>query len=197
MQGRRSRVLRVAVAGVVGAGVVGASVVGAGAVEAIGVDSAHAGSQATSASVTHVVATRTFGKPKGPVQFAGAIGDYGQGEYVNASGHADPEGNDYKIVMKHGDLTLNVTKLNARLQASQPVFFNSTTCSGALKVAAPAPILSGTGDYTSAHGTFQLSVYSEFVVPRFTSGAKKGRCNVNSKPAHAVSAISGQGQITG
>jgi hypothetical protein len=146
--------------------------------------------------VTHVVATRTFGKTTGPVQFAGAIGDYGQGEYVNASGHADPEGNDYKIAMKHGDLTLNLTTLNARLQASQPVFYNSATCSGAATATAPATILSGTGDYTSAHGTFQLSDYTEFIVPRFTSGVKKGQCDINSKPAHAVSSVSGKGRIT-
>jgi len=173
-----------------------AGALAATALAVCGSEAASAGSGTPAGKTVYVIATRTFGKTAGPVQLAGGIGDYGKGEYATSSGSPSSSGNYYLTVLKHGHVIINLTQLNKRLQAANPSEYNPQTCSGVIKVSATAAITGGTGAYKGADGTLVVSTVSEFVVPRFTSGAKAGQCNINTRPAHAFTLFSAKGKVT-
>jgi hypothetical protein len=171
-------------------------VVATTALAAGGTAVASARSSGTAGKAIYVIATRTFGQTTGPVQFAGAIGDYGQGEYSNASGTPSSSGNYYLTRLQHGHVIVNLTKLNRRLRSANPSEYNPQTCSGVIRISASAAITGGTGAYKGAHGTLAVSTVSEFVVPRFTKGAKADTCNINSLPTHAFTMFTAKGRAS-
>ena len=74
----------------------------------------------------------------GKVLLTGAIADYGTGQNVNAAGKADAKGNYKKLVLKHGTILVNGTKLNAATNNANPTVYNKSDCSVVIDASAPA-----------------------------------------------------------
>jgi hypothetical protein len=166
-----------------GAAVAGMLIVGGGAV-------AVAGSNTASTTV-YVLGSQTG--PRGPIEFAGAIGDYGPGKTVNAAGKTVSMGNLFRATMQKGNVTINLKALNQAFESSAPKAFNASTCSGEFVFTAPITLVSGTGSYKGVSGKLRINVISSFVLPRIKSGASKGQCNMNSEPAHDFTTFAGKG----
>jgi hypothetical protein len=75
---------------------------------------------------------------------------------------------------------------------------DAATCSGAVSVSAPAPIIGGTGLYAGIHGTVKITESSGFIGSTYKSGPQKGRCNMsNSAPTVAeMAAVYGNGTVS-
>lgn len=130
------------------------------------------------------------------VLFTGAIGDHGQALTINKNGTPDANGNYVKVTLKHGTFEINATALNAKANRTQPVG-NSTTCSAALSVTGPVSLFDGTGLYTGITGTLNITETFAFILPRFTSGTRNGKCNESNsaQPVAQYSSITGNGAV--
>jgi hypothetical protein len=168
-----------------GAAVAGMLIVGGGAV-------AVAGSNTASTTV-YVVGSQTG--PRGPIEFAGAIGDYGPGKTVNAAGKTVSMGNFFQATMQKGDVTIDLKALNQTFESASPKVFNASTCSGEFVFTAPITLVKGTGPYKGISGKLRISVISSFVLPRIKTGTAKGQCNMNSEPAHDFTTFAGKGPV--
>lgn len=75
---------------------------------------------------------------------------------------------------------------------------NMGTCSGYGTVTAPVTLLKGTGLYAGISGTVQITETFAFIGPKYTTGARKGRCNQSdsAQPLAQYGAIIGIGTVT-
>jgi hypothetical protein len=148
-------------------------------------------------------AIRVFATPNnndngltGAIVFTGAIGDYEKFLTIDQNGKADPNGNFVKITLKKGTFEVDSTTLNAAANKMQPAM-NPMTCSAALSASDPVTLFDGTGLYKGIAGTVKITETFAFVLPTFTSGAKKGQCNESNsaQPIAQYSAITGLGAV--
>ena len=117
----------------------------------------------------------------GKILITGAIGDYGTTFDIDRNGKTDPNGDFGMTKLTQGNFVVDLTALRAKAGSAQPKF-NATTCSAAVLVNAKVPIVSGsgTGLYKGISGTVNFGESFGFIVARYTSGSKKGQCNVSA-----------------
>jgi hypothetical protein len=132
----------------------------------------------------------------GPIVITGAIGDFGKTQTINKDGTPNPNGDFVTITLKKGTFEVNVTALNAAANKMQPTI-NPLTCSAALSVTGPITLFNGAGLYKGISGTAKITETFAFVLPTFTSGAKKGQCNASNsgQPIAQYSSITGAGTV--
>jgi hypothetical protein len=130
---------------------------------------------------------------EGKVLFTGAVGDYGSSSRTTSSG-------DKKFAtanLKKGTIKIDLTAVAGKVDSANPAI-NMETCSGFVTETAPSPIVSGTGLYAGIHGTVQITETFEFLGSDYTSGAKKGQCNMsNSAPTlDQMGTVYGSGTVS-
>jgi hypothetical protein len=131
------------------------------------------------------------------ILMTGAIGDYGNGLTIEKNGTPNSNGNYVKVMLQKGGFEINSATLNAKGNKAQPTF-NTTTCSAALSVAGPVTLFNGTGLYTGIAGTLTVTETAAFILPRYTSGKNKGKCNTsnNAQPVKQYASIMGTGTLS-
>jgi hypothetical protein len=136
------------------------------------------------------------GSPNGTIVITGAIGDYGTTLNIDKNGKTDANGNYVKIILKKGAFEVDSTKLNALANKMQPTM-NAATCSASGTVVGPVTLFGGTGQYAGISGTIKITETFAFIGPTYTTGAKKGQCNMsnNSQPLAEYGAIIGTGTV--
>jgi hypothetical protein len=135
--------------------------------------------------------------PVGPIVITGAIGDYGTATTIDKNGKADNNGDYVKIALKHGGFEVNSVVLNQKTNAAAPTMVNNTTCSVEFGGSGPVTIFDGTGMYAGITGTVHITETFAAVGARYTTGPKKGQCNMNnsSQPLAFWGSITGTGKV--
>jgi hypothetical protein len=133
----------------------------------------------------------------GTILITGAIGDYGTTTTVDQNGKADSNGNFAWNVLKRGTFMADLTALNAAANSQQPTMYPAS-CSGVFSARGPVTLSKGTGGYKGISGTLQVTETFAVVLPRYTSGAKKGQCNMgqDAKPAAQYNSVTGSGTVS-
>lgn len=133
---------------------------------------------------------------RGAITLTGAIGDYGTAITMTGAGVANASGNFVEMQLHKGTFKINKTKLDQISNRTNPAF-NQATCSANLKVTGPVTAFDGKGLYTGISGSVEITVSFGFVLPRFTSGAHKGQCNVSNsaQPLSQWGSITGVGHV--
>ncbi|HEY1775707.1 MAG TPA: hypothetical protein VGG41_06060 [Solirubrobacteraceae bacterium] len=129
----------------------------------------------------------------GKIIFTGAVGDYGSSSPTTASG-----GKQYgTATLKKGTLKIDLTAISAKVASAKPAI-NPSTCSVWLTETAPAQVVSGTGLYAGIHGTVQITESFAFIGATYTSGAKKGQCNMsaNAPTVAEMGTVYGSGSVS-
>jgi hypothetical protein len=141
----------------------------------------------------HVFATPG---PKGTIVLTGAIGDYGKTVNIDKSGKVDPNGVYVKVNLTKGTFEINAAVLNAKLAKLQPTI-DQATCSAQASGSDSVSLLDGGGLYNGISGTLNVTATFAFIAPRFTSGKKKGQCNLSNsaQPLDQYSSITGAGTV--
>jgi hypothetical protein len=133
------------------------------------------------------------GQGNGKVLFTGAVGDYGSSHPVSGSG-----GKKLALTtLKKGTITVDLTAINKKSSNGTPTI-NAATCSGALTVSAPVPVVSGTGLYKGIHGSVKLTETYGFIGSTYKSGPKKGQCNMSNSSATVaqMATVYGSGSVS-
>jgi hypothetical protein len=128
----------------------------------------------------------------GKIVVTGAIGDYGTTSPSKHAGHKV-----YGIAkLKKGSFEVDLTKIEKKMNSQNPPV-NQSTCSAELSGTAPAKISKGTGLYKGISGSVSLTESFAFIGPRYTSGPKKGQCNLgnNAKPVAVMGTVYGKGTV--
>ena len=75
---------------------------------------------------------------------------------------------------------------------------NATTCSVVFGGAGPITLFDGTGAYAGITGTLHMTERFAGIGARYTSGAKKGQCNMsnNAAPVAFYGSITGTGKVS-
>ncbi len=135
--------------------------------------------------------------PVGPIVITGAIGDYGTATTIDKNGKADNNGDYVKIALKHGGFEVNSVVLNQKTNAAAPIMVNNTTCSVEFGGSGPVTLFNGTGMYAGITGTVHITETFAAVGGRYTTGPKKGQCNMNnsSQPLAFWGSITGTGKV--
>jgi hypothetical protein len=131
------------------------------------------------------------------ILMTGAIGDYGNALSIDKNGTPDSNGNYVKVTLQKGGFEINSTTLDPKANKAQPTF-NTATCSAWLSVAGPVTLFNGTGLYTGIAGTLTVTETAAFILPLFTSGKNKGKCNAsnNAQPLKQYTSIVGTGTVS-
>jgi hypothetical protein len=140
----------------------------------------------------HVFVNPGNGQGNGTILITGAIGDFGSTHSFHTKAGTFAYG-----TLQHGKLEFDLTKINAKTNSVSPKI-DAATCSASFSVSAPVTILSGTGLYNGAHGTVMLTESFGFIGPRFTTGAKKGQCNLSNsaQPVGQMGNVHGAGTVS-
>jgi hypothetical protein len=136
--------------------------------------------------------------PVSKIVVTGVIGDWGTATSVNKDGAPTNNGNYEKIVLQHGGFTANSVALNQKTNNAPPIMANSTTCSVVFGGTGPVTLFKGTGAYAGITGTIIVTEKFAGIGARYTSGAKKGQCNMsnNSEPVAFYGSITGTGKVS-
>lgn len=128
----------------------------------------------------------------------GVIGDYGMSTTTNKAGTPNPNGNYVKVVLQHGGFVVNMTTLNKLTDNAPPLMSNATNCSVVFGGSGPVTLSGGTGAYAGITGTIQITQKFAGIGPRYTSGPKKGQCNMtsNAQPTAFYGSITGIGKVS-
>lgn len=128
----------------------------------------------------------------------GVIGDYGTSTNTNKAGTPNSNGNYAKIVLQHGGFVVNLTTLNKITNNAPPIEQNITTCSVVFGGSGPVTLSDGTGAYVGITGTIHITQKFAGIGARYTSGPKKGQCNMsnNSEPVAFAGSITGSGKVS-
>ena len=127
------------------------------------------------------------------VVVAGAVGDYGSGASVDASGKPNQNGNFEKLNLHKGSVLIDATKFNAAGNNPRPIVMSNSTCTAVFTWSAPVTIVSGTGAYSGVTGSMNVKGTFAGVAPRFKSGPRKGQC----EPGNSVQPLALYVSITG
>ena len=116
----------------------------------------------------------------GTVLLTGAIGDHGRSQTVNKAGKSKSNGAYVKLTLSQGTLIMSRTKLDSALRkAFRRANGDSATCTESVAASATLPFASGTGLYAGVSGSARITVVYGFIVARYKSGAKAGKCNTS------------------
>lgn len=171
------------------------------AVAAFGLLAASAGAVATAEASSSggklyvFVSGNSFNTQK--VLLAGAIGDYGSGISVTASGKPSQNGNFERLRLHRGSILVDSTKFNAAGNHPRTIVMSSSTCTAVFSWTGPVTIVSGTGAYAGISGRLNMKGTFAGITPRNKSGKHKGQCTPgNSVQPLALSlSITGSGNI--
>jgi hypothetical protein len=146
--------------------------------------------------MVHVFVTPSNGGAN-DILITGAIGDSGKSVNIDKGGKPNPNGNFGRVTLKHGTFEVDLTKLQAAQNNGQPTV-NPMNCSGIFSVTEPVTFFGGTGAYKGIAGTVQITSEFGFILPKYTSGTKKGQCNEsdNAEPVAQSASITGSGMVT-
>jgi hypothetical protein len=133
----------------------------------------------------------------GTILVVGAIGDWGTTSTINANGTPDPNGNYGKVTLQKGTFEVNLSTVNALSNKAQPTIY-AGSCSGVFSVNGPIHFLDGTGAYKGISGTVNLTETFAVILPRFTSGAHLGQCNMSNsaQPLAQNGVVTGSGNVS-
>ena len=136
--------------------------------------------------------------PVSNIVVTGVIGDYGTATSINKDGTVDDNGNYVKIALKQGGFKVNSVILNKITDAAPPLMSNATTCSVVFGGIGPVTLFDGTGAYAGITGTLHMTERFAGIGARYTSGAKKGQCNMNNNvaPVAFYGSITGTGKVS-
>lgn len=123
------------------------------------------------------------------ILLTGVIGDYGTATTQDQDGKVDPHGKYVQIKLQSGTFMVNAAKFDQDLGHFQPEV-NSTTCSVWGSGSGPVTLYDGTGVYAGISGTVTMTDAFAAIMPRFSTGAKKGQCN-ESNSARPLSEYNG------
>lgn len=125
-----------------------------------------------------------------PIVVAGAIGDYGKVDRVSKKGIGE-------AFLKKGTFKVNLAAIQKKLNSSQPMILNKTTCSFVYGGTAPMTVMDGTGLYTGLSGRGTITETFAGIGPLYKSGAKKGECNMsnNADPVAQWGSVTGTATI--
>jgi hypothetical protein len=134
--------------------------------------------------------------PVAPILITGAIGDYGKSVTMDKDGKPDNNGNYVKVGLRKGTFEVNATQLNAVTNHATPTV-NTTTCSFSFSGTGPVTLFNGTGLYAGISGTARITVSFAVIGPSYTSGPKKGQCNMreNIQPLAQYGTVTGTGLV--
>ena len=137
----------------------------------------------------------------GTVVVTGAIGDYGKTTpEMDKNGKTNPKKGNYgKFVLQKGTIEANLTAFNAKEQSlGSQSSVNAATCTMEATATAPVMLFNGTGLYKGITGTVNLTVTFAIVLPFYTSGKNKGKCNEgnNANPVAQWGSITGSGSVS-
>lgn len=132
------------------------------------------------------------------IVITGVIGDYGTATTINKNGTPNANGNYVKIVLQHGGFEVNSVTLNKIVNAAPPMMANATTCSVVFGGSGPNTLFAGTGMYAGITGTIQITEKFAGIAARYTSGPKKGQCNMSNsaQPLAFYGSITGTGKVS-
>ena len=132
------------------------------------------------------------------ILLTGVIGDYGTATTINKNGTVDDNGNYAKVALQHGGFEVNLTTLNKVTNNTPPIMSNATNCSVVFGGSGPITLFNGTGAYAGITGTIHMTEKFAGIGAKYTSGAKKGQCNMsnNSEPLAFSGSITGTGKVS-
>lgn len=136
--------------------------------------------------------------PVDKIIFTGVIGDYGTSTTTNKAGTPNDNGNYAKVALQHGGFVVNLTTLNKLTNNAPPLMTNATNCSVVFGGSGPVTLSGGTGMYTGITGTIQITQKFAGIGAKYTSGLKKGQCNMsnNAAPLAFAGSITGTGKVS-
>lgn len=136
--------------------------------------------------------------PVDKIILAGVIGDYGTSTTTNKAGTPNQNGNYAKVILQHGGFVVNLTTLNKLTNNAPPTMENATNCSIVFGGTGPVTLSGGTGAYVGITGTIQITQKFVGIGPKYTSGPKKGQCNMNqsAQPVAFYGVITGTGKVS-
>jgi hypothetical protein len=112
---------------------------------------------------------------KSTVILTGAVGDFGEAVSVHPDGTVDPDHrSQLNLALRDGSFRISIADLDKKFVSAMNSFPSDTsTCSGTVTVAAPAPIVagSGTGSYRGISGEFNLTLTLAEVDAKANCGA--------------------------
>jgi hypothetical protein len=159
------------------------------------------GGAAAAASVSSVSTSRSHGAVqvwvtpgKGAVEqilLTGVIADHGTATSIDKNGTADKNGKYVKVALARGSFEVNAVALNRRLDKLQPTVSHAT-CSVWATGSGNVTLFDGAGAYADISGTIRMTTSFAAIFPRYTSGAKRGQCNLGGAPSAQF-----QGQLVG
>jgi hypothetical protein len=163
----------------------------AGAAATAAVSSAAASSSGT----VHVWVTPGKGAVD-QILLTGVIADHGTATTVGKNGSPDPNGGQVNLALSHGTFQVDTSAFDQKLSKVQPKV-DKATCSAWGGGTGNVTLGNGTGAYAGISGTIKVTTSFAAIFPRFTSGAKKGQCNLKAAPtASFQNTISGSGHVT-
>lgn len=144
--------------------------------------------------------TSSAGGGGGTVVMTGAIGDYGTTTgQSDKNGEADKGGGYGNIELQKGTIRVDLAALDAKSKnLGSESTIDPVGCSQAISVTAPVTFVSGTGLYKGISGTINLTETAAFILPRYTSGKDKGKCNESNSaaPLAVWGSLSGSGTVS-
>jgi hypothetical protein len=130
------------------------------------------------------------------ILLTGVIADHGTATTVNGAGTPDRNGTTVKVALSKGSFEVNTTAFSHALAKLQPKL-DRANCSAWGTGSGDVTLGDGGGAYTGISGTIRMTTSFAAILPRFTSGAKKGQCDPNAKPiAQFSNTLDGHGHIT-
>ena len=176
----------------------GATAVQRTVLDGVTVLSTAAAATMTTTGTIQVWATPSPTSAVAKIVITGVIGDYGTATTINKNGTVNANGNYVKIVLQHGGFDVNSVALNKIVNAAPPMMTNATTCSVVFGGSGPNTLFDGTGMYAGISGTVQVTERFAGIGPRYTSGPKKGQCNMNNntQPIAFWGSITGMGKVS-
>ncbi len=128
----------------------------------------------------------------------GVIGDYGTSTNINKNGTVNSNGNYAKVALQHGGFEVNLTTLNKLTNNAPPLMSNATNCSVVFGGVGPVTLFDGTGAYAGITGAIQITQKFAAIGAKYTSGPKKGQCNMsnNAAPLAFSGTIAGTGKVS-
>jgi hypothetical protein len=162
-----------------------------------GAATAAASAPASTSGTLHVWVTPSSGAVD-KILLTGAIGDHGTATSIDKDGTVNVNGDYVKVALHKGGFEVNAVTFNKVLDNLQPSV-NSVTCTFWAGGSGPVTLFDGTGAYAGIRGTVTVSTSFAAILPRYTTGAKMGQCNMsnNAQPVAQFSgSITGSGTVS-
>jgi hypothetical protein len=130
------------------------------------------------------------------ILLTGVIGDHGTATSMDKNGTVDKNGKYVKVALSRGGFVVDAVALNQKLAKLAPKV-DSASCTVWASGSGNITLGDGTGAYAGISGTVKMSTNFAAVFPRYTSGAKRGRCDMKGAPTASFQGVLiGSGHIT-